>query len=215
MLLRCFLPWIRRSFAPLLGLVGRRGFGGTAALLAGACVAPVLISVLLLASNLYRSNPAALLLPFMLGVGMAAPWPFAGAGMSFLPKPGAWMDWVKRVFGVLILLMALYYGGLAIKQFSPAGGHRRTDVAADLKRALAEDKPVFLDFWALSCSNCKKMEKDVFPEESVAKRLEDFVFAGVQGDLLDRADVNWAGKRFKIVGNPTYIILVPKPTLAE
>jgi thioredoxin:protein disulfide reductase len=184
--------------------------GGTAALLAGACVAPVLISVLLLASNLYRSNPAALLLPFMLGVGMAAPWPFAGAGMSFLPKPGAWMDWVKRAFGVLILLMALYYGGLAIKQFSPAGGHRRTDVAADLKRALAEDKPVFLDFWALSCSNCKKMEKDVFPEESVAKRLEDFVFAGVQGDLLDRADVNWAGKRFKIVGNPTYIILVPK-----
>lgn len=192
--------------------------GGTAALLAGACVAPVLISVLVLATNLYQTNPAALLLPFMLGVGMALPWPFAGAGLSFLPKPGAWMNRVKYLFGVLILLAALYYGLLAFRLFNPAGdgeGHRRTDVAADFQQAIDQEKPVFLDFWSLSCTACKRMEQNVFPRPEVAARLDDFVFAGVQTDLTDREDVRWAIERFAIRGLPTYIVLVPKPAGEE
>ena len=46
--------------------------GGVAALLAGACVAPVVIQVVLFSSNLYATGTsAALALPFLLGVGMA------------------------------------------------------------------------------------------------------------------------------------------------
>ena len=63
--------------------------GSVAALLAGACVAPVVIAVLLLATSI---GPVGLVLPFVLGFGMALPWPFAGAGLSFLPKPGKWME---------------------------------------------------------------------------------------------------------------------------
>ena len=77
--------------------------GSIAALLAGACVAPIVIAVLILASNLYISNPfLGLSLPFLLGLGMAL-LPFAGAGLSFLPKPGKWMEKVKIGFGVIIL----------------------------------------------------------------------------------------------------------------
>src|SRR5206468_7063058 len=66
--------------------------GAVAALLAGACVAPVVIQVVLFSSNLYAKGTAvALALPFLLGVGMALPWPVAGAGLAALPKPGAWM----------------------------------------------------------------------------------------------------------------------------
>lgn len=191
--------------------------GGTAALLAGACVAPVLISVLVLAANLYRTNPAALLLPFMLGVGMALPWPFAGAGLSFLPRPGAWMDWVKRLFGVLILLAALYYAQLAVRQFMPSrsdDARHRTDVAAALQQGLDENKPVLLDFWSLSCKACKKMDKEVFPKPEVAARLQGFVFAGVQADLAEREDVRWALEHFDIKGLPTYVVLTPQaPTM--
>ena len=47
--------------------------GGVAALLAGACVAPVVIQVVLFSSNLYATGTsAALALPFFLGIGMAA-----------------------------------------------------------------------------------------------------------------------------------------------
>ena len=63
--------------------------GAVAALLAGACVAPVVIQVVLFASNLYATGTKlALALPFFLGIGMAMPWPIAGAGLASLPKPG-------------------------------------------------------------------------------------------------------------------------------
>src|SRR3984893_8910339 len=85
--------------------------GGIAALLAGACVAPVVVEVVLWSSKLYSAGTtAALALPFVLGVGMAVPWPIAGAGIAALPRPGAWMVRIKQVFGVVILVTAVYYG---------------------------------------------------------------------------------------------------------
>ena len=81
--------------------------GAVAALLAGACVAPVVIQVVLFSSNLYATGTkVALALPFCLGLGMAIPWPIAGAGLAALPKPGMWMVRVKQAFGVFILLTA-------------------------------------------------------------------------------------------------------------
>src|SRR3954447_22602278 len=57
--------------------------GAVAALLAGACVAPVVIQVVLFSSNLYATGTKiALALPFCLGLGMAIPWPVAGAGLA-------------------------------------------------------------------------------------------------------------------------------------
>src|SRR5262249_52464312 len=93
--------------------------GAIAALLAGACVAPVVIQVVLFSSNLYATGTKiALALPFLLGLGMAIPWPIAGAGLSALPKPGLWMVRVKQVFGVFILLTAAYYGYEAYSLFA-------------------------------------------------------------------------------------------------
>jgi thiol:disulfide interchange protein len=64
-----------------------------------------------------------LALPFVLGLGMALPWPFAGAGLSFLPKPGAWMVKVKYGFGMIIFGFAAWYGyvglGLSGEQMEP------------------------------------------------------------------------------------------------
>ena len=93
--------------------------GAVAALLAGACVAPVVIQVVLFSSNLYATGTTlALALPFCLGIGMALPWPVAGAGLASLPKPGMWMVRVKQAFGILILVTAAYYGYVAYDLFS-------------------------------------------------------------------------------------------------
>ncbi len=95
------------------------GMGAIAALLAGACVAPVVIQVVVFASERYAAGvPLALALPFVLGLGMALPWPLAGAGIAALPKPGVWMVRVKQAMGVFILATAAYYGYLGYQGFA-------------------------------------------------------------------------------------------------
>jgi thiol:disulfide interchange protein len=206
-------------------------FGGVAALLAGACVAPVLVSVLVLGTAMYqKGNAAGLLLPFLLGVGMALPWPFAGAGLSFLPRPGAWMDKVKYAFGVLILGMAAYYGWLGVEGLrlvpavasAPAGGAagieaaHRLDAASgpeDWAKVAAEarrlGKPVFIDFWATWCKNCHAMDATTFLSPDVAARLGDFLVVKYQAEKPADPAVKAVLDRFEVIGLPTYVVLEP------
>ena len=187
--------------------------GAVSAILAGACVAPVLISVLLLTST-YVADGAywALCLPFVLGVGMAAPWPIAGAGLSFLPKPGAWMVWVKRIFAVVVLLFAAHYGWVAIKSLLPApeglSGDNPAAVEAAISAELAKGRPVLLDFWGTACKACDKMDRVTFPAPEVQKALEGISLLKVRMDLADRA-TRAGQEHFEIKGLPTYILITP------
>ena len=143
--------------------------GVVAALLAGACVAPIVIAVLLQSTTLVAAgNAAGLFLPLLLGVGMALPWPVAGAGLTVLPKPGNWMVKVKYGFGILIVLFAGYYAWLGFGLL-PKGGESGQSTEAEiaemelkLTEALADGRPVFIDFWATWCKNCLQMEKTTF-----------------------------------------------------
>ncbi len=199
--------------------------GTVAALLAGACVAPVVIQVVLFASNLYATGTTiALLLPFFLGIGMAVPWPIAGAGLASLPKPGPWMVRVKQGFGVLILGTAVYYGYLAYELFSnrwvdatevassveeklKEGWH--SSLAEGLAVAEREGKPVLVDLWATWCKNCLTMDKTTLVDPSVKQALEGYVKVKFQAEQPDEAPAADVMKRFKAVGLPAYVILRP------
>jgi thioredoxin:protein disulfide reductase len=200
--------------------------GAIAALLAGACVAPVVISVLLMAASLYAKGlVAGLLLPLLLGAGMALPWPFMGASLSFLPKPGKWMVWVKYVFGMLILIFAGYYGYLAIGlarvrnsqtllASAPGAAHAVGDanrqLANALQAALASNKPVFIDFKASWCKNCEAMDAVVFNQEAVRKQLNDFVVVKYEAERPNEPPAKDMLDRFCILGLPTYLVLTVK-----
>ncbi len=214
------------SAAPGSGGKGRFAavfvMGAVSALLAGACVAPMVIFVLLLAGALYSQGMTiGLLLPFLLGLGMALPWPFAGAGLSFLPKPGKWMTWVKYAFGVIILAAATYYGYEAYRIYqadkpAPDTGAEAAPQASDvaladgLSRALEEGKPVFIDFWATWCKNCIVMDKTTFKEPEVRKKLEGFVEIKYQAEKPNEPPAGEVLDHFKAIGLPTYVVLVPK-----
>lgn len=199
--------------------------GSVAALLAGACVAPVVIAVLALATNVYEANAVAgLALPFVLGLGMALPWPFAGAGLSFLPKPGKWMEYVKYGFGIGIIFFALYYGNLSFRAFRPVNvtdqgeveGHVVIDgstnegLADALAQARAEGKSVFIDFWASWCKNCKVMDKTTFKDEVVKARLEDYVFIKYIAEKSEDPETKAVSEHFDVQGLPTFVVLAPK-----
>lgn len=189
--------------------------GVISALLAGACVAPALISVLLLAGRLYsEGQPLGLALPFLLGAGMALPWPFAGAGLSFLPKPGGWMNAVKYGFALLILGFAVYYGHLAYSLFRPAGYDPAAEerrLAEGAQQALREGRPLFVDFWATWCKNCVAMEKFTFPDPAVKERMKDFVVVRYQAERPDREPAKSTLHRLGIKGLPVYMIYDPQP----
>ena len=200
--------------------------GAVAALLAGACVAPVVIQVILFSSSLYSSGVmVALLLPFFLGLGMALPWPLAGAGLAALPKPGRWMVWVKQAFGVLIIGVALYYGHTAYTLFAdrwvdPAAVQSSVQEKlkegwyASLDEGLAtaerEQKPVLIDMWATWCKNCLTMDLTTFRDPSVVAALSDYVKIKVQAEDPDAPVSRELMTRFSAVGLPAYAILRPQ-----
>jgi len=190
--------------------------GCIAALLAGACVAPVVIYVLLLSTTMYSDGIfIALFLPFLLGLGMGLPWPFAGGGLSFLPKPGLWMTRVKYVFGVFIILFALYYGYLGFSLLFPpthAGyseANSEAALVAALEKAQKDNEPVFIDFWASWCKNCTTMEKTTFKNKDVIKKLEHYIIVKFQAERPDAENIKKILDHYGILGLPTYIILQP------
>ena len=203
------------------------GMGGVAALLAGACVAPVVIQVIVFSSNLYATGTAvALALPFLLGVGMAIPWPVAGAGLSFLPRPGPWMVRVRQAFGVFILGTAVYYGYLSYGLFSQrwvdpelvAGSVQEliddgwyAALGPGLAAAETDDRLVLVDVWATWCKNCLIMDRTTLKDPAVETALEDYVKIKFQAEDPSASPAFEVMERFGAIGLPAYAILRPGP----
>jgi thiol:disulfide interchange protein DsbD len=201
------------------------GMGAVAALLAGACVAPVVVQVVLFSSDLYaKGAAAALALPFVLGLGMAVPWPFAGAGIAALPRPGAWMVRIKQVFGVVILATAVYYGyeayGLLSSRWVDAA-EVNASVQEKLKEgwhpldeglatAAREHRPVLVDMWATWCRDCLTMDKTTLEDQDVVSALSGYVKIKFQADNPEDPGVQQVMRRFNATGLPTYVILRPQ-----
>ena len=193
--------------------------GAMSALLAGACVAPVVISVLIFVAKEYNSgNHWALLLPFLLGVGMALPWPFAGMGLSVLPKPGKFMLTVKYLLALVVFAMGIYYFALGWKlldsrksdSVSAAVSDPFTALERAAETARTQNKPLLIKFGASWCKNCHEMERSTLKDPEVASFIkENFVAVSFPAENPNEPRIKGLLSAWQIPGFPAFVIAQP------
>lgn len=89
-------------------LLGAAGLGVFSALLVGPCMTAPLAGALLYIGQSGDAVTGGLAL-FSLGIGSGAPLLLAmGFGMRWLPKPGAWMQAINKIFAYVLLAAALF-----------------------------------------------------------------------------------------------------------
>jgi cytochrome c-type biogenesis protein len=85
--------------------------GATSGLVAAPCGAPAFAAVLTWVAT-SRSGVLGFIYLFVFSLGMTALLVVVGlfsGTLSALPRAGAWMSWIKKAAGVVLLLMAEYY----------------------------------------------------------------------------------------------------------
>jgi len=184
-LLGLFEVWLPTRANSWLGRVtGHGGAGGAfvhglfATLLGSACTAPLLAPAI----GFALSQPAPVVFSIFgaAAAGMALPYFLLSANpawMRFLPRPGPWMVRMKQAMGVLVLATALWFGSILWSQLTA----KPVDFPARLREALATGRPVFVDFTADWCINCKVNERTVLKSREVqdafARKGVEFVVA--------------------------------------
>ena len=90
------------------GILGIAIMGFLSALIVGPCVAPPLAGALVYIGQTGDAILGGLAL-FVLSIGMGMPLLLIGLGAGkFMPKPGGWMDSVSKVFGIVMLAIAVW-----------------------------------------------------------------------------------------------------------
>lgn len=246
-------------------------------IVAAPCVGPILVGILTwIAATRDPILGFSFLAVFALGMGVL--FVVLAVSSRALPRAGGWMEVVKKVFGVLLFGVAVYYVaplvspevtsvviGLLLVAFaihlawpllrktegeSPSGTRLgigalsavaglyfavglfvlpaegalpnpkrllappsaiawNADLATGLGRAVAEKKPVLLDFTADWCKQCEEMDHLTFHDKDVLSRLEGYV--PIRLDTTDPQGKEARSlRRFPIPGLPGVVLLTPE-----
>jgi thiol:disulfide interchange protein DsbD len=128
------------------------------------------------------------------------------AAVDKLAKTVRGFFWFKRLLGVALVAWAVM---IALPTQKAEGGHIAWQPYSEaaLQQAVAEGKPVVIDFYADWCLPCKELEANTFSDPRVAQAFEGIV--ALKADLTrdDSPAVQDLKKRFSIVGVPTIVFL--------
>ena len=164
------------------------------------------------------------------------------AGIYLLGKIQLPMDSPIKNLGVLRMLMSVFFFGLAFyfltgmfggnlagfegmvpppatngntaQLGSNASSHSSWIMSYEkaVAQAKATNRPVFLNFTGVTCTNCRWMESNMFTDASVKKALDNFVLAELYTDRQtpeDEKNAMLQETKFKNVGLPLYVMITP------
>jgi thiol:disulfide interchange protein DsbD len=154
-------------------------------------------------------------------------------GLALYMTPALWRKTPQGVVGrwlVAFLPMDTSEPTEAAGGTAASNGGRLTwhmDYEEAWEQAVAENKPIFIDFTGVYCTNCRENEKGVFPRPEVRQQLEKFVRVQLYNDTVPKpglsaaeakqlADRNRELQRNTVgdVATPLYLLLRPDPRVA-
>ncbi len=170
-------------------VVGAFMLGAISTLIASPCVTAPLAGVLAFIAQT-GSIPLGGVLLFVMALGMGLPLMLLAIGAKgIIPKAGAWMTVVQKIFGVMLIALAVWVAMpifTSSKTSSNETIHRlesgilfqRVSSLAQLedklKDARQKGQPILLDFYADWCVTCKEMELLTFSDEKVKAALSAY-----------------------------------------
>ncbi len=86
-----------------------------------------------------------------------------------------------------------------------------SEIEPALAQARAEGRNVFIDFTGYTCTNCRLMEKNMFPRPAVVERLEQYVLVKLYTDDPEKGRERQAyqAENFNTVALPFYVVITP------
>jgi len=149
---------------------------------------------------------------------------YLGALTRLAPEASGWRKLWQALGVVLLVLGIMQFVGAAaggndwlrpLKPFTDSRGSVSAAIAPpqfaevddldQLERAVAAARrPVFLDFYADWCLDCKRMERSTFPDPAVAAAMGEFDLLKI--DMTDFSDRHQAVlNEFGLIGPPAYL----------
>ena len=201
-------------------LVGAFVLGALSSLVASPCITAPMAGVLTFIAQSGEVKLGGLIL-FTMAWGMGIPLLFFAFGASKLvPRAGSWMVLVQKVFGILMVALALWFVWPAISAVATTSQSLNKSIAgmsfkivrtqaeldAALQKAKIESKPVLLNFYADWCVSCKELEVLTFSDSRVIAKLDGYEKIEVDVTRSDK-DQRELLKRFELFGPPAIIFI--------
>lgn len=196
--------------------------GVLAVVVASPCTAPFMGA----AMGYSLGQPPHVVVAIFVSLGLGLAFPFLAIcvspkALSLLPRPGAWMSWVKKLMAVPMFLTAAWL--VWVLQLQVTGSPLDENSiwenyeASKLEIYKNDSRPVFLNATAAWCISCQVNDKVVFQTEEVRQYFQQKHFHLVKADWTSRnSEIAMLLRNHNRVGVPLYLYYPPgqsQPTI--
>ncbi len=187
-----------------------------AVLIASPCSAPFMGAAI----GYSITQPFYIYLPIFIALGIGYALPFTLIGLfphqlaRFLPKPGAWMNRLKKIFAIPVFMTCIWLGWILYHQISPSVQAERFDSSlewetfspAKLKDLQSRKQPVFIDFTAKWCLTCLVNEQTALSSVKFRRLVKEKNIALLKADWTNKdADITTALAIYQRNSVPLYV----------